>query len=273
VSQFDSKVHMGTLTAGEARELYAHNPVILLPMGGLRDQGPHMPTGDYLLAEKLAEFAAIRATQKGVRTLVAPVLPYGGADWFGTMPGEMAISSATLALVIADLIQSLLRRGLTRLIVINGHNSNCKPIADVTRTVYRESGRLVPSIYLWRIGYGLLPRILGADKAAKSAGHGADPLTSIGMHVLPQWIRPDLMPNAMPLKHEPILGLPFKSAGVVTFEGSEIDLQTEIDHMYNIGMAAGDPHLCSAETGAALTEELTALCSNFIEHYARKIPS
>ena len=44
---------------GEARELYPKNPVILLPMGSLEDQGPHAPMGDYLLAEKIAELAAI----------------------------------------------------------------------------------------------------------------------------------------------------------------------------------------------------------------------
>ena len=47
------KVHMGQITGGEARELYAKNPIILLPMGSHEDQGPHAPMGDYLLAEKM----------------------------------------------------------------------------------------------------------------------------------------------------------------------------------------------------------------------------
>ena len=59
------KVHMGMITGGEARELYATNPVILLPMGSHEDQGPHAPMGDYLLAEKIAELAALRATAHG----------------------------------------------------------------------------------------------------------------------------------------------------------------------------------------------------------------
>ena len=39
------------------------NPIILLPMGSQEDQGPHAPMGDYLLAEKIAELAALRATR------------------------------------------------------------------------------------------------------------------------------------------------------------------------------------------------------------------
>ena len=92
----DPLVHMGTITGGEAREILKENPVILLPMGSHEDQGPHAPMGDYLLAEKIAELAAIRASKAGTRTLVAPVLPFGGADWFGSMTGGIAISQATL---------------------------------------------------------------------------------------------------------------------------------------------------------------------------------
>eukprot|EP01035_Chromulina_nebulosa_P046248 gene46248-62639_t len=117
----DPLVHMGTITGGEAREILAGNPVLLLPMGSHEDQGPHAPMGDYLLAEKIAELAAIRASKAGTRTLVAPVLPFGGADWFGSMTGGIAISQATLTTVIAEMVDSLHRNGLTRIIVINGH--------------------------------------------------------------------------------------------------------------------------------------------------------
>jgi len=57
---------------------------------------------------------------------------------------------------------------------------------------------LMPSLYVWRIAYGLMPGLLGADLAAKVAGHGADPLTSLGLHLLPKILRPDLIPDATP---------------------------------------------------------------------------
>ena len=109
----DPKFHMGQITAGEARELYAANPVILLPMGSHEDQGPHGPMGDYLLAEKIAELIAIKATADGTRTVVAPVLPFGGADFFGPMTGGIAVRSETLIAIITDMIASLHRTGLT----------------------------------------------------------------------------------------------------------------------------------------------------------------
>jgi len=268
----DPLVHMGTITGGEARDLLAANPVILLPLGSHEDQGPHAPMGDYLLAEKMAELAAIRASQRGTRTLVAPVLPFGGLDWFAPMPGGIAITQGTLVAVLTEMVESLHRNGLTRLIVINGHGGNVGPIAEVARTLYEQDRTLLPSLYLWRIGYGLLPKIVGAEKAAEVSGHGADPLTSLGLHLFPELMRPDLVPEAKPLQNDPVLGLPFTGLGAASFEGAEVAMPNGYDEIYNAGVAKGDPRLSSEETGAALTEQLTEICARFIAHFAARVP-
>ena len=264
------KVHMGTITGGEARELYPQNPVILLPMGSHEDQGPHAPMGDYLLAEKIAELSALRATEAGTRTVVAPVLPYGAADHFGSMIGGISVSEATLTAVIGEMVASLHRHKLTRIIVINGHGGNVGPIAQVAREVHRRTGMLIPSIYLWRVGYGLLPKILGAEKARLASGHGADPLTSIGMKLFPDMIRPDMIPEAKKLKHNATLDLPHMSLGAVSFEGAEVGLPIEYDEVYNHGVGQGDPRQCSAETGEAMIEQLTGIVARFAAHFAAK---
>ena len=267
------KVHMGMITGGEARELYRQNPVILLPMGSHEDQGPHAPMGDYLLAEKIAELSAVKATASGTRTVVAPVLPFGGADFFGPMIGGIAITPATLTSVITDMVASLHRTGLTRLIVINGHGGNVGPIAEVARALYRDRKIVMPSLYLWRIAYGLMPGLIGADLAAKVAGHGADPLTSLGLHLLPKILRPDLIPDATPLKRDPELGLAFTGLGTASFEGAEVGMPHEYDDVYTAGVAKGDPRLSSAETGRVLAEKLVDITARFIAHFAAKVPA
>ena len=273
VTTTSPKVHMGTLTGGEARALYPANPVILLPMGSHEDQGPHAPMGDYLLAEKVAELSALRATEMGTRTVVAPVLPFGGADHFGAMMGGIAISEATLTTVIAEMVANLHRHGLTRIVVINGHGGNVGPIATVGREVHRRTGMLIPSLYLWRIGYGLLPGILGVEKAKAVSGHGADPLTSIGLALFPDLMRPDMIPAPQPLKRSQALDLPYTGLGAASFEGAEIGLPVEYDEVYSQGVGAGDPNLSSAETGAALVDRLTALVARFVRHFDRKTPA
>jgi creatinine amidohydrolase len=259
------KVLMAEITGGEAREIYARNPVVLLPMGSHEDQGPHAPMGDYLSAARIAALIAERATERGIETVVAPVLPFGGADYFGPMPGGIALEQSTLRAVLTDMLASLMRHGFSRIIVINGHGGNVQAVHETTLETYRRHGVLIPSIYLWRIGYGLLPGILGAEKAKQAAGHGADPLTSVAMHLFPELMRPDLVPDPSPLRT--VRGLEAVSFGNVRFEGAEIQLPVEYDEIAPNAVRSGDPRLCSAETGAALVEQLTELGARFVAHW------
>ena len=44
---------------------------------------------------------------------MAPVLPFGGVDFFGPMPGGSALSQKLLTELIAEMVESLHRHGLT----------------------------------------------------------------------------------------------------------------------------------------------------------------
>ncbi|MBW4092144.1 MAG: creatininase family protein [Proteobacteria bacterium] len=252
-----SKLRLAALTAAEMRQAALRRPVILLPLGSHEDQGPHAPMGDYLSAEAVALRIAATATAAGTETLVAPVLPFGGADYFASMPGGISLSQATLRAVLDDMLGCLLRHDLTRLVIVNGHGGNVQAIHDATQRVWLEHGVLVPSFYLWRVGYGLLPAILGADAARRASGHGADPLTSVAMHLFPELMRPDLVPDAAPPPD--FRGLPISGFGTVNFEGAEIGVPLEVAQIAPNGVLLGDPRLSAATTGAALVEKLATI--------------
>lgn len=249
-----SKRRLAELTAGEMRQLAPMRPVILLPLGSHEDQGPHAPMGDYLSAEAVAIRTAHRATEAGTETFVAPALPFGGADYFGSMPGGISLSQSTLRAVLDDILACLLRHGLTRLLVINGHGGNAQAIHDVTQKIWLQQGVLIPSLYLWRVGYGLLPSILGPDVARRASGHGADPLTSVAMHLFPDLIRADLVPSAAPPPD--FRGMRISGLGTVDIDGAEVAVPLEVEHIAPNGVWHGDPTLCSADTGAALVDRL-----------------
>lgn len=253
----NSKLRLAELTSAEMREVAPRRPVILLPLGSHEDQGPHAPMGDYLSAEAVALRIAETATKAGTQTFVAPVLPFGGADYFGSMPGGIALSQSTLRAVLGDMLDCLIRHDLTRLVIINGHGGNVQAVHDVTLRLRQERNIVVPSFYLWRVGYGLLPGILGAERARQASGHGADPLTSVAMHLFPELIRPDLIPPPAP--PPPFLGLKISGFGTADFEGAELALPLEVAEIAPNGVWNGDPRLCSAETGAALVARLAEI--------------
>jgi creatinine amidohydrolase len=175
------------------------------------------------------------------------VLPLGDAVIYGPMSGGIAISPATHKIVIKDVVSSLHRNGLSRFVT--------------------------PSLYLWRIAYGMLRKIVGPETAAKVSGHGADPLTSLGLHPVPELLRTDMVPAGQPIKRDPVLDLPFTGLGTASFAGAGASMPNEYDEVYNLGVAKGDPNLSSAETGAKLAEEVTEVCAKFVVHFAEIVPA
>ncbi len=254
-----ARTRLAELTSAEARLRLASGPVLLLPLGSLEDQGPHAPMGDFLCAERIATLIAERAGAAGHDTLTVPVLPFGGRDFFGSVPGGIALSQHTLRHVLRDVTGCLLRHRAQRLIVVNGHGGNAQAIHDVTQEIWLARGVLVPNFQLWRIAAQLLPSLLGAELAARAGGHGADPLTSVAMHLFPQLIRHERLP-ATPAPPREMFGLQAGSFGTATFEGIEIGLPLEVGDSAVTAEAA----LSSSATGALLVERLVALGAGLI---------
>jgi creatinine amidohydrolase len=167
-----------------------------------------------------------------------------------------------------DVLACLIRHHLSKLIILNGHDGNVQCIQDVTSEIYRSSGCLIPNIYLWRVAQGMLVDIAGEEKAKKMSGHGSDVLTSLAMHFFPDRIRRDLIPGPSVLPA--VLGLPVTGLATVGFEGFNISVPLEVAELAPNGVAAGDPRLCSADTGRALAEKLAEWGAQFIRHYANR---
>lgn len=261
------RTSLAELTSAEARDRFAAGPVLLLPLGSQEDQGPHAPMGDFLCAERIAGLIAERACLRGHDTLVAPVLPFGGRDFFGSAAGGVTLSQETLRHVLRDVTGCLLRHGIRRLIVVNGHGGNAQAIHDVTQEILLARGILVPNFQLWRIAGQLLGPILGPilgeASAARAAGHGADPLASVAMHLFPELIRRELVPETAAPARE-VFGLETGCFGTARFEGIEIGLPLEV----GASAVTGDATLSSAQTGALLTERLVELGAGLIAHLA-----
>lgn len=250
------EIRMSRLCATDARAAYAGNPVILVPMGSHEDQGPHFPMGDYLFAERIAELAALAATDAGTPTFVAPVIPYGGEDFFRSAKGGIVLEQSTLELVLMDIMNSLIENGLTRIVLVNGHSGNVNPIAVTIRKIHRQHGIVVPSIYLWECAYRLLPQLVGAEAAAQRSGHGADPLGSVGLHLHPELVRAEYMPEQKATKKDPQFAMPFSNLGKISFGSVEFGVPYDYADTYNSGVANGDPNLCDAQTGKAMSDIL-----------------
>jgi creatinine amidohydrolase len=258
------KFRLGDMTASAFAQTAPLNPVILLPLGSQEDHGPHLPMGDYLLADILAERIAASSSTTGVLAFSAPCLPFGAADYFGSSPGGLALSSNSFQAVLSDLIAGLTRHGLTKIIILNGHGGNVPLIHEVTLRLRREAGLLIPSFYLWKIARQLMERQLG-DGRGNRFGHGAEPLLS-----LTQALRGDTLdPEILELGSEKrMLGLPVSGFGTVDFHGIGIDVPAEFDDAPRDAIPAGWP-LASAELGQDVANQLVETAVKFVAHFTQ----
>jgi len=250
----------------EFRERLAGNPVILLPLGSQEQQGPHAPMGDFVLAERIALDAAERAD-----AICAPVLPFGHADFFRGAAGGIQLRAETFTMILEDMIGSLLDHGLSHIVICNGHSTNAPLIAQVTHAIRRQRGIAVPSLNLWRmIPDTIWAEAHGADAAA-ARGHGADPVTSVALHLTPGLVD---MARAAPARRGEVFGLPATAlfAGA-EFGGFEVALPLDVTEVASNGVGSGDPALASAEAGARFADWLAGAVADFARHFAACDPA
>lgn len=262
------KLKIAEMTSAEARQNLTEDAVILLPLGSIEDQGTHAPMGDFLAAEQVALDIARGAREAGVPTFVAPVIPFGGRDSFISSFAGMSIRASTLAVLLEDVIGSLTLHGLNKVLIINGHGGNVAPIADVTLKLRQDAGIFVASMYLWQIAYALLREMRGADEAAKSSGHGADPLTSVGLHYFPEHLRLDLLGS--PQSDLYARGVAVTGFGQITYDGAVFQAPVTAAEAAPDGVWGGDPKLCNAQTGKELVDRLVQIGAGLIRDHVSK---
>ncbi len=113
---------LARLTWPEARALFNHRTVAILPTGSTEPHGPHLPLDvDVTIALTQAWRAAARLGELDVPTLVLPAIPFGVTFFTEGFAGRVGIHPGTLWSLIEDIVESLSEQGLRRVVISNGH--------------------------------------------------------------------------------------------------------------------------------------------------------
>jgi len=102
-----------------------HYEVALLPWGATEAHNLHLPYGtDTIQTERVAEEAARLATQAGASVIVLPAVPFGVNTGQLDVKLCLNMNPSTQQLLLSDVIDSLRRAGIRKLVILNGHGGN-----------------------------------------------------------------------------------------------------------------------------------------------------
>jgi creatinine amidohydrolase len=220
----------------------------VLPFGATEPHNLHMPYGtDNFQVEMIADRACEHASRAGARVLRLPVMPFGVNTNHLQIPGAVAcsVNPTTLLRFIRDVVDSLERQGIFKLLLLNGHGGN--ELKPFMRELHGRSRVFVCLCDWFRMARDVYPQIF------REPGEHADEVeTSLGLAFFPELLRPELADDgaSRPTRFEAI------NRGWVSI--------TRPWHLATTNTGMGNPRAAAAEKGHKLMEVLTERLGRFL---------
>lgn len=218
-----------------------------------------MPMGlDFLVAEHMAEAAAERTG-----SLIAPTLPHGYGVSSADFPGAVTLRAETLIALVEDTLRSLVRHGVTHLLLIDNHRSNNAYVEVAARRIRAETGALVGSFFPWGTIINLAPPLY--ENLSAVLGHGGEPETSVALYLYPDRVD---MAQARPDRFAPFHGQAMRSASEPALGKAAAHLWVTSREISETGIT-GDPTIADPARGRTLVEGAIQELVRVIEAFHR----
>jgi len=109
--------------------------VAVLPLGATEPHNLHLPySSDTLEADLIGQRICEAAWQRGAKVVLLPTVPYGTQTNQMQFPMAMNLNPSTLGAVVGDLVDSLVRHGILKILLLNSHGGN--ELKGVLRELY-----------------------------------------------------------------------------------------------------------------------------------------
>ncbi|MCS7107849.1 MAG: creatininase family protein [Sulfolobales archaeon] len=129
------------ITWVEFEELVDSSTVALLPIGSVEQHGMHLPLGlDYLIVDEISRKLVVKANNLGFKVIKLPSIPYGLSSMWSGNPGTLEVSDESFINYLYDLIKSIIRCGISKVLIFNGHAGNADALRIVARRVVNDVG-------------------------------------------------------------------------------------------------------------------------------------
>lgn len=238
------------MNAVQVRKNTNNETVAVIVLGACENHGDHMPFGsDFIFPMELAKRLVRKTEKKNI--IILPAVPYGVSLHHNEFQMTVSLESYTLQSVIVDLVESVIRNGIRRILVINGHDGNIAPIESAARTCKdRHPEAVIACLEAWWVSVGNITH--GVFEVWRGLGHGGEAETSTMLAVRPDLVNMELAPK------EVIPKLP----------SDKIRIYWKFDELTDTG-ATGAARKATAKKGEAAIRALEKILLSFINDMDR----
>lgn len=159
--------------------------VAVLPVGSIEPHNLHLPMGaDCYQVEAISERSCEIAWKKGARAKSLPLIPFGSNANFSGYPGFINFNSGTHLSIFRDVVGSLEKYGVEKLVIINGHAGNI--FQPLLRDLWSDTKVFISLINWWELDAKFM-----ADTFRNSGDHASEMETSMLLHLCPALVHPE----------------------------------------------------------------------------------
>jgi len=226
--------------------------VAVLPWGATEPHNLHMPYGtDSILSHEIACMAAEKTLPKGVKCMVLPAIPLGSQNPGQTdLPFCIHARYDTQRAVLTDIVASLYRQGLRKLVIVNGHGGNN------FKNMIRDLAIDFPDFYIAVSDWYAVEKAV--DYFTVPGDHADELETSVMMYFHPEWVLPLEEAGKGESKAFGIPALKNKQAWIPR-HWTKVTSDTGI----------GNPKAATAAKGERFAQRVTDILSEFLVDFAK----
>lgn len=228
--------------------------VAVLPFGATEPHNLHMPYGtDTYQVNEIGARACEFAYRAGAKVLLLPAMPFGVNTNHFKVPGGLALSvtPSTLLKLLDDLVDSLARKGVRKIVLLNGHGGN--ELKPLMRELHHRAHAFLCLCDWFRMATDAYPKIF-----AKPGEHADEVETSLGLEYFPKLLDPAKADDgaAAPTAFDAI------NRGWISI--------TRPWHLVSKNTGLGDPSQATAEKGKKLMDILVERLGQFLIDLAKR---
>ena len=117
--------------------------IAIIPVGSIEQHGPHLPisTDSDIVTE-----ISLRFSEK-INGILLPTINYGVSDEHFPF-FNLSVKKSTLSKMLDDICGSLIKNGISRILIINGHYGNLDSLKDFERK--KKKSRKIKVLSYWK---------------------------------------------------------------------------------------------------------------------------